>query len=198
MLGVPSVYLSVHISTDLPIPILSIKPSIYLSIYLVLSIDGSIDRSIYRSIDLSIYLNYIYPYPYPYVSIYLSRLSVDFSTDPFVYLPTYQSTNLPIYLFIFFSTYLVAYRSTYLSVCLTIHSSIHPGILLSTSYQPPPYLPIPACGGPHSARGKHAHAHYMRNRRYNVHCITGCKCALLTDVQCSAQYISNVQYTLHL
>ena len=131
------------------------------------------DRSIDRSIDLSIYLNYIYPYPYPYVSIYLSRLSVDFSTDPFVYLPTYQSTNLPIYLFIFFSTYLVAYRSTYLSVCLTIHSSIHPGILLSTSYQPPPYLPIPACGGPHSARGKHAHAHYMRNRRYNVHCITG-------------------------
>jgi len=34
MLGVPSVYLSVHISTDLPITILSIKPSIYLSIYL--------------------------------------------------------------------------------------------------------------------------------------------------------------------
>ena len=107
MLGVPSVYLSVHISTDLPITILSIKPSIiylsiYLSIYLVLSIDLSMDRSIDRSIDLSIYLNYIYPYPYPYVSIYLSRLSVDFSTYPFVYLPTYQSTNLPIYLFIFF------------------------------------------------------------------------------------------------
>ena len=145
------------------------------------------DRSIYRSI----YLSQLYLSISVSIRIYLSK--------PPICLPTYLSIYQPTYLSLyFFSTYLVAYRSTYLSVCLTIHSSIHPGILLSTSYQPPPYLPIPACGGPHSARGKHAHAHYMRNRRYNVHCITDVNVHCITDVQCSAQYISNVQYTLHL
>ena len=173
MLGVPSVYLSVYVST---IPFLS-NQAIYLSIY----------PSIYRSIDLSIYLNYL--------SISVS-IRIYLSTYLSVYLSTYL--YLPTYLFISLSLCLPILLPTYLFVCLTIHSSIHPGILLSTSYQPPPYLPIPACSGPHSARGKHAHAHYMRAIADIMCTASQSKCALLTDVQCCAQCISNVQYTLHL
>jgi len=174
-----AIYLSIHRSIYLSIDP-SIDPSIYRSIYL--SIDLSIYRSIYRSIDLSIYLSIYRSIYLPQlylisirVSINLIRLSVDFSTYLSVLpISTYIAIYLPTYLFIFLSTYLV----TYLSLCLSDHSFIHPSRHPSINFQSTTslYLPIPACGGPHSARGKHAHAHYMRNRRYNVHCITDIMC----------------------
>jgi len=182
MLGVPSVYLSVYVST---IPFLS-NQAIYLSIY----------PSIYRSIDLSIYLNYL--------SISVS-IRIYLSTYLSVYLSTYL--YLPTYLFISLSLCLPILLPTF---SLFVWPSIHPFIQASFSQLPinhlPTYLSQPAVVLTPLEVNMRMHttcaiADIMCTAsqskcRVNVHCSQMCNVVHSTSLTCSTRFISDAVHTL--